>query len=31
MITATDLFCGAGGSSLGAEATGRVKPSPRPS
>lgn len=25
MITATDLFCGAGGSSLGASATGRVE------
>ncbi len=25
MITATDLFCGAGGSSLGAEATGRIR------
>lgn len=25
MITATDLFCGAGGSSLGAESTGKVR------
>lgn len=25
MITVTDLFCGAGGSSLGAEASGKVR------